>query len=53
MTELEAEMAIKKWQVEWKQKRDKDPRKSREEDSDGVFIDEGNTFTGCIENTLR
>ncbi len=53
MTELEAEMAIKKWQVEWMQKRDKDQRKSRKEDSDGVFIDEGNTFTGCIDTTLR
>ena len=53
MTEFEAEMAIKKWQVEWKQKRDKDRRKGRKEDSDGVFIDEGNTFTGCIDTTLR
>ena len=23
------------------------------EDSDGLVIDEGNTFTGCIESTLR
>ncbi len=53
MTEMEAEMAIKKWQVEWKQKRDKDRRKSRKEDSDGVFINEGNIFTGCINSTLR
>ena len=53
MTEKQAEMAIKKWQVEWKQKRDKDRRKGRKEDSDGVFIDEGNTFTGCIDTTLR
>ncbi len=53
MTDKQAEMAIKKWQVEWKQKRDKDRRKSRKEDSDGLVINEGNTFTGCIESTLR
>jgi hypothetical protein len=53
MTEKQAEMAIKKWQVEWKQKQNKDQRKGRKEDSDGLVIDEGNTFTGCIESTLR
>ncbi len=46
-------MAIKKWQVEWKQKRDKDWRKARKEDSDGLVYDDANTFTGCTEMTLR
>ena len=53
MTEKQAEMAIKKWQVEWKQKQDKDRRNGRKEDSDGLVIDEGNTFTGYTESTLR
>ncbi len=53
MTEKQAEMAIKKWQVEWKQKRDKDRSKARKENSDGLVNDNANTFTGCTESTLR